>query len=104
MPKSKFTKDPDDVLDYSVPWTDDPSWVDGDIIVASTFTVDPATVPDGDTAPLLVDSDDFTDTATKVWVSGGTSGVTYEVVNHVTTSGGREMDKVLFYKISEYAR
>lgn len=105
MAKAKFTKDPDDVLDYAVPWSEDPTWVTGDTITDSTFTVIPAP-PDTDLTPLVVDEGQSTfsnDTAV-VWVSGGTAGTIYEVVNHVITSEGRELDKVLFFKISEYAR
>lgn len=104
--KTKFVKDPDDVLDYEVNWALDPTWVTGDTIVASTFTVDATTVPDGDTTPVAVDSDSFTPTTATAWVSGGTGDpiTTYQIVNHITTDSGREMDKVLFFKVTQYAR
>lgn len=104
MAKTRFVKDPDDVLDYEVNWENDPTWVAGDVITASTFTVDIATITDDDDSPLTVDSDTFTDTTATAFVSGGTDGIIYQVVNHIVCDSGREMDKVLFFKLTQYAR
>lgn len=83
---SEFIKDPDAVLDYSIDWS---SWLaDGETITASTWVV-----PDG----ITKDSDSFSDTATVIWLSGGTAGTTYLIPNHITTSDGREDDRTLTF-------
>ena len=78
-----FIKDPDAVLDYTINWA---AWLDGDTISASTWTI-----PSG----LTKDSDAFGDSTVTVWLSGGTAGIEYSIVNHITTAAGREEDKTL---------
>lgn len=98
-------KDPADVLDYRVLWSDDETWDAEDVIVSSTFAVDESTIPDDDEEPLTVDSDSFTDTVTTVWLSGGTlAAKQYTVVNHIETSAGREMDKEFYILMTDQAR
>lgn len=75
------TKDPDAVLDYEINWT---AWLNGDTISSSSWTVP---------AGLTKDSDSFTDTVTKIWLSGGTDSETYTLTNRITTSGGRTDDR-----------
>ncbi len=83
MADNKFIKDPDSVLDYTINWL---TWLDGDTISASTWTV-----PSG----LTKDSDTFGDSTTTAWLSGGTVGKEYSIVNHITTAAGREEDQTL---------
>ena len=73
-------KDPADVLDYQINWTD---LLDGDTIATSVWTV-----PVGFTT---VSTSNTTTTAT-VWLSGGTVGV-HQVTNTVTTSGARTYER-----------
>jgi hypothetical protein len=73
-----FTKDPTAILDYSIDWSD---WLLEDTILTSNFTVG---------AGLTVDLSTNTTTSTTVWLSGGTIGFTYNVVNKITTAGGRQ--------------
>lgn len=88
MAQSKeFKKDPDAVLDYVVDWSE---WLDDDTITASEWTV-----PDG----IEKDSDTHTTTATTIWLSGGTLGATYTLVNHITTAAGRENDQTIKIKV-----
>lgn len=69
-----FQKDPAATLDYSVDWTE---FLDtGEAISASTWTV-----PDGITQVTT----SFTDTKGIIWLSGGTLGKSYEIVNRITT-------------------
>jgi hypothetical protein len=82
-------KDPNDVLDYGVDWS---QWLDGDTITASSWSA-----PIG----ITIDSESNSTTATTVWLSGGTPHVTYEVVNHITTAAGREADKTLRIKVMQ---
>ncbi len=83
----EFRKDPQAILDYVIDWSD---WLDGDTITASTWTA-----PTG----ITVDSDSHTTTATTVWLSGGTLGETYSLVNHITTAAGREDDRTIKIKV-----
>jgi hypothetical protein len=86
---SSFNKDPDAVLDYTVDWSD---WLGTDTISASTFTAE---------SGLTVDSSTNTTTTTTVWLSDGTVGSAYRVVNHITTVAGREEDKTITIKMKE---
>lgn len=81
------TKDPDDVLDYEFDWNagDAPGLDDGDVIVTSTFP--------GFPAGITKVSDSHTNTTVTLWLSGGTDGETYEIVNRIVTNGGRTMDQ-----------
>ena len=79
-----FVKDPEATLDYQIDWS---LWLDStDRITASTWTV-----PSG----LTKVSDTFTNTTTTIWLSGGTVGATYSVVNHITTYLARQDDRTL---------
>lgn len=84
---NQFDKDPEARLDYMIDWSD---WLDADTITESTWT--PAT-------GITVDSDSNTTTTTTVWLSGGTLGATYKVVNHITTTAGREDDRTLILRM-----
>jgi hypothetical protein len=87
--KFAIYKDPNAVLDYRFDWQgDDPGpWLaDAETISTSTWTV-----PTG----ITKDSDSKTDTTATIWLSGGTAGVTYDVVNRITTSAGRTEDRTL---------
>jgi hypothetical protein len=80
-------KDPQDVLDYGCDFS---TWLGVDTITASAWTV-----PSGITA----DSDTNTTTATTIWLSGGTLGESYRLVNHITTAAGRETDRSIVIKM-----
>ena len=80
MADNTFIKDPDAVLDYSVNWE---AWLSGDTISASEWTI-----PTG----LTNDSDSFGDSVATVWLSSGTAGKTYSIINHITTAAGRQDD------------
>lgn len=81
-------KDPNARLDWTIDWT--PWLLPGDIIVASTWTLD---------SGLTTDLSAFTDTTTTVWLTSGTAGRSYKAVNHITTSGGREDDRTLLIRV-----
>lgn len=70
-------KDPDEVLDYDVDWTDH---LDGDTISTSTWIL-----PDS----LTKISDSHTDSFTKIWLSGGIINTTVTLTNVIVTVGGR---------------
>jgi hypothetical protein len=90
MAFQSVTKDPNAVLDYQFDWSD---WLaDGDTLSASTWT--PA-------SGITVDSSARTTTTATVWLSGGTAGQVYEVVNHVTTVDGRQDDRTLRVRVRQ---
>ena len=81
-------KDPDEVLDYQINWADDLALAD--TIATSTWT-SPAGITQG--------ADEFSDTVTTVWLSGGTDGNDYTVVNRITTDGGRTMERSVILSV-----
>lgn len=78
-----FIKDPDSVLDYAVDWSD---WLGTDTIATSSWTV-----PTG----ITNDSDSNTTTVATVFLSGGTIGQRYDLVNRITTAAGRTADRTI---------
>jgi len=80
----KFTKDPDEILDYQIDWE---NWLDGDTISASSWTLE-----DGITEHI---NTTFTSTTATLWVASGTLGTMYEATNHITTVAGREKDQTI---------
>lgn len=82
-------KDPAAILPFAIDWTD---WEVGeaDTITDATWTVPTA---------LTKETELFADGIATVWLSGGTAGVTYECVCHVTTSGGREDERTLRIRV-----
>lgn len=88
MTKLKWpSKDPDELLDYSIDWTDR---LAGDEITTSEWIV-----PSG----LVKDSDSNTESMATVWLSGGDLGENYLVTNRINTVGGRIMDQSVSLKI-----
>lgn len=79
-----FEKDPLATLDYTVDWSD---WLDaGDTIDTSTWTID---------AGITSSLESNTTTTATVWLSGGVSGTSYNVVNIITTTLGRIQPRTL---------
>lgn len=87
MKKWPTPKDPDEVLDYEIDWSTrlvGNTTGSNDVIVTSTWTV-----PTG----ITMDDENFDDTSTVIWLSGGTEGQTYEFLNRITTRDGRTLDQ-----------
>lgn len=80
-------KDPDATLDYYFNWTD---WL---AQIGETIATSSVTVPAG----LTKESESDDGQVVTVWLSGGTAGERYEVVNSVTTTGAtpREEDRTM---------
>lgn len=83
-------KDPDETLDFENDWA--ARLNDGDTIVESDWIV-PAGIDD--------DAAVFDGTTTTIWLSGGTLGETYHLVNRVTTAQGRTRDRSKYVTIRE---
>lgn len=82
-------KDPDEVKDYVVDWS---ALLGTDTISTSTWSV-------VEGVALTIDSDSNDDTTTTVWLSGGTVGSNCELLNRVTTAGGRTYDQTCKLKV-----
>jgi len=84
---SYFYKDPASVLDYQVNWA---AWLGSDTIASSTWTL-----------PTGITQNDATNTTTTatIWLSGGTAGTSYEIVNRIVTAGGRTAERTLTIKV-----
>lgn len=82
-------KDPEATLDYTVDWA---PFLGADTITSSDWV-----------APLdlTIESESQTNSTTTVWLSGGDLGQTYEIVNSVTSAGGRIDDRTIYLTIYE---
>lgn len=90
---NSFIKDPDANKDYGFDWIAE-NWLnDGETITASAWTITPSGLTKG--------TEESSNSITKVWLSGGTVGVTYAVTNKITTSDGRIEEKTLYITIEE---
>lgn len=76
-------KDPDEVKDYDVNWSD--------LLGTDTISSSAWSVVSG--SGLTIDSNSTTTTVTKVWLSAGTAGTDYTLLNRVVTAGGRTYDQ-----------
>ena len=77
-------KDPDEIKDYTITWTD---LLEGDTISTSVWDI-----PTGLTEPTASSN---TSTVSKIWIGGGTSGQSYNVSNSITTAGGRTYNRTI---------
>jgi hypothetical protein len=78
----RFTKQPSEVLDYDI---DAGDWLPEDDFIVSASTTGAAGITI-DSTSILAGTDGR---VVKVWLSGGTSGVTYKLETTVTTDDGR---------------
>jgi len=92
MPQLVPSKDPNEVLDYTVDWT---NRLDGDTISSSS-----AVLEEGD---VTIDSQSFSGANQTVWLSGGTENVTSIVTLRVETAGGRTYDEAIKVKLKDKA-
>ncbi len=77
------SRDPnEDPLDYDIDWS---LRLAGDTIASSSWTIGQGAVS--------IQSNTFSDTVTKVWLTGGTLGVLNTLTNSITTAGGRRMEQ-----------
>lgn len=77
-------KDPQADLDYSIDWS---LWLTGtDTLSTSTWIVP---------SDLTAHNQSYGTATTITWLSGGTNGEVYDVVNRVVTAGGRTEDRTI---------
>jgi hypothetical protein len=90
MPQS-FVKDPDAVKDYVMGWA---TWLADDTISSSVWTL-----PDG----ITKDSDTNTTTTATIWLSGGSDGHDYVLLNHIVTAADREEEDTITIRVRDKA-
>jgi len=82
-----FIKDSEELLDYDIRWA---RWLGTDTINTSTWRAD-----DG----ITIAGSEHTSTDAKVWLSGGTEGVSYTVTNTISTAAGRTAVRTIEVKV-----
>ena len=82
-------KSASDVHDFTQNWLAE---LVADTISTSTWTLDTG---------ITKDSDTNTTTTATIWVSGGTTGKTYKIINTITTASGRTHLKEWFLRIQD---
>lgn len=86
----KWNKDPSAVLDYEINWS---KWLaSDDTLSAHTITADQG---------ITVDSSVLATDKVTVWLSGGTTGVTYRVACRVTTANGRTDERTIVISVKD---
>lgn len=92
-------KDPNEYLDFDVDWA-------GSAVAPGRTYNDPLTssqwfISKNDDGVLIMESDSYSPTSTKLWLSGGTLGRRYSITNRISTAGGRIMDITGFLTVRE---
>lgn len=86
-----FQKQPADVQDYDIDFTE---WLAGFGDIGLSLVVQ------ADTGITVV-SQEFANGVAKVWLSGGTTGMTYKITARVTTTGGRVKEVEIRIRVKE---
>lgn len=87
-----FTKQPADEWDYDIDYSE---WLTaGDNVQNASVTVAP-------TGSLVIDSVFINDPRVKVWVSGGTDGVTYKLTVTMNSADGRTKQDEFKLRVKE---
>ncbi len=91
-----FTKDPQEVVDYTIDWSDFTDAVGSpqDVISSSTWTM-----PDTSPQELVQDSNSFLNDSATIFVSAGLTGEVYVVKNQIVTTQGRTHERVIYIHI-----
>lgn len=85
-----FTKDPAEVLDYTVDFALQLAEDGGDTISAHVVTPP---------AGITKMTDSHTTTAITAWLSAGTAGTNYPIVYRATTTAGRVYERTIQVKV-----
>lgn len=94
---AKYEKQPAEVKDYDIDYGE---WLGpaADELATAVAVVTSATE---ETPTLQVDSIAKSTTAVKLWISGGTAGVTYKVTVQMSTRDGRLDESELVFKVKD---
>lgn len=86
------TKQPPEVLDYDVDYSE---WLTAqDNVESATVAIQPP--------GLTVDNVFINDPRVKIWLSGGTNGVTYKVTVTTVTADGRTKEDEFKVRVKDY--
>jgi len=97
-------KVPIEELDYILDWT--PLLADSETVSLTAWAISPATLINDDDEITIVDVVDNGVTiaagkATRIWLSAGVVDTDYELVNTITTSGGRVLERTVHITVTE---
>lgn len=87
-------KDPGAILDYAVDWGAE--YLDGDVLVDSSFTISPA-----EAGGAVIAGSGFDQKLATVTVGGGVPGHQYRLVNHVVLQSGREDERTIVLRVEQ---
>lgn len=94
---AKYEKQPAEVKDYDIDYSE---WLNPVVDTVSSTTAIVTSVTEA--APTLeIDSIMESSTTVKLWISGGTAGVSYKVTVQMTTTGGRLDESELVFKVKD---
>ena len=85
------SKDPDATLDWQIDWSK--ALVSGDSISTSNWTVPTGITKSAESATSLV---------TTIFLSGGTAGTVYPVVNRIVSANGVTDDRTIHVVVEEH--
>lgn len=90
-------KDPRAILDYDIDWAAEGYLQTGETIVTSTWSIvegdGQLTILNSPAPSIASNSAGTALSLTKLWLSGGTDGQAYELLNEIVTSDGRTDDR-----------
>lgn len=84
--------DPQELLDWDCDWEND---LGVDTILSSTWRFDSQNA-DG---ALSKSSPSATNTVAKIWLTGGTPGVTYRLINTIVTTASRTFERTVQIRV-----
>jgi hypothetical protein len=90
---SFYLKDPQSRVDYAIDWA---SYLDGQTIVDSDWTVEPA-----EAGGIAVEEDSFEPGRTAARLTGGVVGNCYSIANLVTLSDGTSDARSIALRVEE---
>ena len=108
---ASFLKDPNSVEPFYVVWcskdnTNDGSTSDNGVLQSATISTSTWTVPTGITEDSSVKTSITiqgitysANTVATIWLSGGTVGTDYDLVNRIVTSDSRTLDHTITIKV-----
>ena len=86
-------KDPADVLDFGLDWSDQLALANPDDTISSVTWTVPAGLTSG--AQFVVGA------VATIWLSGGTAGTDYTIICRMVTSGGRTLERSVKLLVKE---
>ena len=90
-------KTPGEELDYQVNWAGGDNWLGADTISTSSWAIE---AENNEAVVAVTESNSTNNTTTAtIWVTGGTIGVRYRLINTIVTAGGRTAKRTIYLDI-----